>query len=256
MKDQKLLKYYPSEIREIEEDKRTIKGFITTVNPDRVGDIVEPYGVETKNWENTAKSVFFNHETHKPAIGRCLWFQKEDKGIVAKTEFAETPLGLELWYLYKNIYMNSHSIGFRVIDLFKNKDGNIVYSAVEMLEYSLVGIPCNADCVTFALQSKNIKTEEMTSLLLEWKDKYEIKEKVLTFEKRLSELDEINKLAEKVNLFTDKMTAIDETLKKLSDSDSIITDNLNKIEVEIEKQYKRKVDKEKILNNVFSSLLN
>lgn len=147
------------EVKQVEDETRTIRGVATSPSPDRMGDIVEPLGISFK----APMPLLWQHRHDKP-VGQ-VWFDKPTKdGITFRAELAEIrePGALrdrieEAWQSVKAGLVRAVSIGFRPLDMepIDKKDpwGGVRFLTSEVLELSLVTIPANADATITEIKS-------------------------------------------------------------------------------------------------------
>lgn len=138
------------EVKEIQEDLRTITGIATTPTPDRVGDIVEPKGAQFK----LPIPLLWQHD-HRQPIGHVTAAKVTAKGIEITAKFVkvEEDGALrarldEAWQSVKHGLVRGLSIGFKPLEYQRLEDGSYGYRFLKWLwlELSAVTIPANADC--------------------------------------------------------------------------------------------------------------
>ena len=159
----KILKVFQNaEIKDLNESERTLVVRISTASPDRSNDEMVPAGCDLTNYlKNPVVAAFHNYS--KPAIAKTLDIQIDEGGIVAKLQF--TPEGANpeadtLWKLYKDGFMNAWSIGFMPLEYTQKSEGGYVFTKWELLEYSAVLVPDNADALTM-LRGKGMNVDEL-----------------------------------------------------------------------------------------------
>lgn len=153
------------DIKVTDDKERTIIHFISTVTPDVYGDIVHPEGMDSTDFEKNPV-VLFAHNSGSLTVGKNLWLKKVKNGVIAKTKFADTELGRELYRLNAEGYMNSWSIGFIIPEGgTKFIDGYRHINKWKLLEYSSVALPANPDALNLIM--KNIRTEEIKNIFNE-----------------------------------------------------------------------------------------
>lgn len=152
-----------------DDDKMRLTHFITTITPDRYGEIVNPYGMDSRNFRKNPV-VLFGHNAGKMVIGKNLSLSVDDFGVKATTQFADTEVGREIYRLNRDGFLNAWSIGFipkKVIHQGEkgndNKENFTVIQEWELIEYSNVVIPANPDSLNLLL--KEVRSDEMKSLL-------------------------------------------------------------------------------------------
>ncbi|MDX3929243.1 MAG: phage major capsid protein [Shinella sp.] len=142
-------------VKAVEEEQRIIRGIATTPNPDRVGDIVEPLGVQFKN----PMPLLHQHDHDKP-VGSVTFDKPTKDGITfeAKLPIIEEagPLRDRIetaWGELKAGLVRAVSIGFRALEYSWMDDGGVRFISTEVLELSLVSVPANADAVISTIKS-------------------------------------------------------------------------------------------------------
>lgn len=207
-----ITKDYEITQKEINNDERSIKQYISTTSLDRGKDIMIPKGMDETSFRKNPV-VLFNHNTDM-VIGRNLWLEKEDRGVLAKTQFANTPFADDIYILNKEGALNAWSIRFIPKTWEFNQEQNITkYTGWELLEYSSVSIPMNQDCINVG--KSLVKSDIMKSFFEESEKKNKMIEHIKSFE------DEIKSLKEN----QDKLNLL------LQEKDNF--DNLEKVELAI-----------------------
>jgi HK97 family phage major capsid protein/HK97 family phage prohead protease len=147
------------ETKAVNEDERTITGWATTPQVDRVGDVVEPLGVQYKN----PLPLLWQHEHDKP-IGLVEFGKPTAKGVpfTATLPRIEEEGKLkdrieEAWQSIKAGLVRAVSIGFRSLDSEPIKGTyGIRYKSTEVYELSAVTIPANASAVIQTVKSFDV----------------------------------------------------------------------------------------------------
>lgn len=124
-----------------------ISGYANTITKDRSGDIVTAEAW-AKGVENFRKNpVMLYQHKHDQPIGRFDKITVDKKGIYVEgsvSEAAEKTHGIHT--LIKDGALKSFSVGFRVKDAkFNRTDESMIITDVELLEISVVSVPCNQD---------------------------------------------------------------------------------------------------------------
>ncbi len=162
-------KFFVSEKAEAVGAERAIISHITTESVDRDNEVLLPSGMKADRYEKSGKPVFWGHDYAEPrtVVGQCQWLKADPKkkGIIAKTAFRNTEFADEVYQLYtedltgQGPILKGFSVGFIPLEWETGKkdgDPRRTFTAWELLEYSFVSIPCNADAVT-VLEQKGIK---------------------------------------------------------------------------------------------------
>lgn len=142
-------------VRSVDEDARVIRGIATTPSTDRMSDIVEPLGAK---YAETIP-LLWQHNATKP-VGLVRFDKASKDGITFEASLPkiDEPGALkdrvdEAWQSVKLGLVSAVSIGFRSLDHEIMKDGGWRYTAIEILELSLVTIPANADATITLIKS-------------------------------------------------------------------------------------------------------
>jgi len=143
------------ELKSVNEDKRIIRGIATTPTVDRVGDIVEPLGVQFKN-----PMPFLLHHQHDKPIGTVKFDKPTKDGITFEAELPiiNEPGTLkdrvdEAWQSIKLGLIRAVSIGFRAIEYSFLDEGGIRFMKSEVYELSAVTIPAQPDAVMTSIKA-------------------------------------------------------------------------------------------------------
>ena len=147
------------EVKAVGEETRTITGWATTPEVDRVGDVVEPLGVKYKN----PLPLLWQHEHDKP-IGLVEFGKPTAKGVpfTATLPRIEEPGALqdrieEAWQSIKAGLVRAVSIGFRSLES-ENIAGTwgTRYIQTEVFELSAVTIPAQANATIQTIKSFDV----------------------------------------------------------------------------------------------------
>jgi hypothetical protein len=145
-------KYHNYEIqyKELNDRDRSIVHYITTPDRDRQGEIVNPFGMNDKDFSK-APSVFYNHNYNLP-VGKSLWRQPESEGVLAKTKFGSTDFAKDIYTLHKEDIIRTWSIGFRIAEneksiSFDELTETMFIDSWELIEYSSAPVAVNPNCL-------------------------------------------------------------------------------------------------------------
>lgn len=148
------------ELKSIDEDQRIITGIASTIEVDRMGDIVEPKGAEFK----LPIPLLWQHNTREP-IGEVFEATVTASGIQVKARIAKVdePGKLkdrldEAWQSIKNKLVRGLSIGFDGIETARI-EGTYGYRFIKWLwlELSCVTIPANASASIQSVKSHDAR---------------------------------------------------------------------------------------------------
>lgn len=95
------------------EDPTVYAASASTIDIDRDGEIVVPYGVDLKLFELNPLLLGF-HDRRSWPIGKVKSVDVSETEVAFDFEFANTEEGRKAEYLYNNGFMNSFSIGFKI----------------------------------------------------------------------------------------------------------------------------------------------
>lgn len=137
------------DLKSLDEGEREIRGFATTAQVDRMGDIVEPLGCVF------AKSVplLWQHDAKMP-VGRVTFGKPTAKGVpfLARIPKIDTPGKLKemvdlAWHAVRAGLVDTVSIGFRILGdaVERLASGGLRILSSEILELSLVSVPANSE---------------------------------------------------------------------------------------------------------------
>lgn len=159
--------YSVLDVKSVDTENRIIRGTATTPSPDRMGDIVEPMGVQFKN----PMPLLWQHQADKP-VGTVKFDKPTEGGITfeAKLAMIDEPGTLkdridEAWQSVKAGLVRAVSIGFRALEYsFIEGTGGIRFVESEVMELSLVTIPANADATITNIKSIDTEVREATGI--------------------------------------------------------------------------------------------
>lgn len=142
--------YSTFEMKDFDDDKRTLTGIASTPVPDRMGDIVESKGAVVK----LPLSFLWQHNSSKP-VGHVTAAKFNSDGIPVTVQlvkpFDGAPQGWadrlnEAWADLKTGLVRGLSIGFRALERAQIEDTwSYRFTKWEWLELSAVTIPANAE---------------------------------------------------------------------------------------------------------------
>jgi HK97 family phage prohead protease len=151
-------------VKSIDESKRQIEAVVSTADLDRYDEIIEPEAFrETLDIYLKNPIVISSHQNrldtgHSSVVGQVIKAWIDTKGLHVIIWFAETELGNEFWYLYRNKFQRAFSVGFIPLE-WKDEvsDGGKrvrVHTKVELLEISCVPVPANRNALSKSKQRK------------------------------------------------------------------------------------------------------
>ncbi|EHM01147.1 caudovirus prohead protease [Acetobacteraceae bacterium AT-5844] len=142
-------------VKAVEEDQRVIRGVATTPSADRMGDIVEPLGVQFRN----PMPLLHQHDHDRP-VGTVVFDRPTKDGITfeARLPRIDEPGPLKnrvdtAWGEVKAGLVRAVSIGFRPLEYSRLEEGGLRFLKSEVIELSLVTIPANSDATITLIKS-------------------------------------------------------------------------------------------------------
>lgn len=156
---------YTSEItNKIDNNERSIIHVITTGDKNRLNQVVNPQGWNNQEEYKKNPIVLFNHgggffgdaSSHIFSIGTSEFQRIKANHIEAKTVFGTTELANDIFNLNVEKVLNSWSIGFNPVDEPKFMNDALYINKWDMLEYSSVYIPANANCTNLEIMSNSL----------------------------------------------------------------------------------------------------
>jgi HK97 family phage prohead protease len=155
---------------DINEEERSVTAVISTGSVDRDNEVLVPGGMDAENFRKNPV-VPWSHRSDQPPVGKAIWLKKIPKRnptrIAAKVKFATTERAEEVWQLFKGGFLNAFSVGFKPLDgrrptpedVKSNPmlaDARFMFTKWELLEFSPVTVPANAEALAQAIKSKSI----------------------------------------------------------------------------------------------------
>lgn len=146
-------------VKAVDADQRIIRGIATTPRADRVGDVVDPMGLQFKN----PAPLLWHHDQYSP-VGTVNFGKPTPEGIPFEARIPEidAPSQLkarvdEAWVSVKTGLVACVSIGFNALEWSVNElTGGLNFIKSELLELSLVTIPANPDAVITGIKSMDM----------------------------------------------------------------------------------------------------
>lgn len=135
---------------ENEDGSINIKGYASTNDQDRAGDVIHPDAWSKGgigNYENNP-IILFNHDYHNP-IGKTTELGVDERGLKIKGKISKSAGKIN--ELVKEGVLGAFSVGFRVkdADYIEETDGYSIKDA-ELFEISVVSVPAN-QAATFSV---------------------------------------------------------------------------------------------------------
>ena len=231
-------KQYSNIVKKISDNDMIIEIIGSTEDADRIGDRMFMSGVKLDNYKKNPV-ILANHEqgcNEKPTvIGKAIDVKVKNNQLVFTVQFAETSNAKDWYHLYANGFMNASSIGFNEIKKKPNKFGGYDYLEWELLELSLVSIPCNPNAIRHALEQGAITKSMYNIINKEEIMKKELEDIIEEEEKELNEEQEVIEESEENEV--EESTEVEEEVK----AEEVEEDEV----VEEEKDESEEVEEEK-----------
>ena len=141
------------EVVDLRKDGGAIR--ITTPSADRDRDRVMPLGGRVDRYMRNP-IVQWGHQTYEPwqTVGRTLTLEVTEAGMVAAFELREPATDSDPQHIVRQLWaeglISAASIGFQPLQAAPNDMGGLDFMSWELLEWSLVPIPANADALRLA----------------------------------------------------------------------------------------------------------
>lgn len=152
-------------------DSIYISGYASVNSPDRAGDVV-PSSVWEKGMENYLKNpVVLAYHEHDDPIGRVTEHKIDSRGLWVKARISAA--ATEVFNLIKDNVLTAFSVSFRILDAEYNSIAELfVIKELELIEISVVSVPCNAETL-FSLSKSFSNDEEYTLFKKQFEPKSE-----------------------------------------------------------------------------------
>lgn len=143
-----------------------IAGYANTTTKDRSGDVVtaEAWAKGIENFRRNP--VMLYQHKHDCPIGKIEQIVVDKKGIYVEglvSEAAEKTHGIHT--LIRDGALKSFSVGFRILDgKYNSKDDSMLITDVDLLEISVVSVPCNQESL-FSLRKSFVTREDYSSFV-------------------------------------------------------------------------------------------
>jgi HK97 family phage prohead protease len=139
---------------------------ISTGNIDRDGDTLSPDGWKLENYAKNPV-VLFAHQSRQPPVARATKTWLEDEKLKSTALFTPQdmyPFGYMIGQMYKEGFINAASVGFDPLKWAyvedKNRPWGVDFLEMELLEWSAVPVPANAEALLDA-KSKGVDTQPL-----------------------------------------------------------------------------------------------
>ena len=142
-----------------EDGSVNIKGYASTNDTDRAGDVIDKEAWEKGGLDNFGNNpiILFNHDYNRP-IGRATGLETDDRGLKLTANISKS--AGDVTNLVKEGILRAFSVGFRVkdADYIEETDG-LKISDAELFEVSVVSVPANQAATFSVAKSFDTKSE-------------------------------------------------------------------------------------------------
>lgn len=140
-----------------EDESIFIEGYANTTDIDRAGDVIVS-SAWTAGIKNYLKNpIILAFHDHDDPIGRMVDYRIDDKGLWVRVRISAAS---EVYGLIKDGILTAFSVGFRVLDAdYDSVNGLFIIKEVELMEISVVSVPCNQESI-FSLAKSFDSTKE------------------------------------------------------------------------------------------------
>lgn len=164
-------------------DAGQVVHYISTAALDRDHEIMKPSGAELRHYRKNPM-VLWSHDPRDPdnIVGKNIWINMDQKGLVALTQFAlAQEKAAKVYNLYRDGFLRAWSVGFTPLKGKKPakdekftfimgdppKPGEVMYVHEKwaLLEYSAVGVPSNPEALTEQVAKGYELTDELVKEL-------------------------------------------------------------------------------------------
>jgi HK97 family phage prohead protease len=144
---------------------RTYRFTISTPSVDRMGDTIAVQGWDLSDYHRNP-IVLFGHNSDALPVGRATRVWTEGNRLKAEMRFAATSFAERVRKQVESRVLNATSVGFRPLEFSFSRDPQrqlgIDFTKAELLEFSIVTVPANAEALyEGTVGSKGFTSEQM-----------------------------------------------------------------------------------------------
>lgn len=140
--------------KSVDPEKKVVKALVSTFDWDRTNERFAPGAWDLENFKKNPV-VLWGHDNTKPPIGKAVAIEETEAGLVAETVFDDqSEYAMNVFSLYERGFLNAFSVGFLPKPdngfMMEERQGGrkgVVYTDIELLEYSAVSIPANPGAI-------------------------------------------------------------------------------------------------------------
>lgn len=155
-------KFLKGLVENVNEKENTLSVAVATDSSiDRDGEIVDPAGIDTKNFEKNPV-LLWAHDYRQAPIGKVVSIKRDGSRLLFTPEFAVgiSEQARQYYEMFKAGILNAFSIGFVPKEWTdrQNTDGSYtrIFTKTELLEISAVPVPANPNALVMVRSIKGI----------------------------------------------------------------------------------------------------
>lgn len=145
--------FIADEVKAVEGQARSVRFRITSGSADRDRDTIAPAGWQLDNYRKNPV-VMFGHDYGSLPVAKATQIESRADGLSSVAEFAPAdvyPFADTVYKMVAGGFLNAASVGFRPVAWTYNEDRKGVdFSEQELLEWSIVPVPANAEALVEA----------------------------------------------------------------------------------------------------------
>ncbi len=155
--------YVADDVQKDENGGDRVRRFvISTESPDRDNDTIAVNGWKTENYLKNPV-VLWAHDYSQLPLGKALSVGVSNGKLVATAQFADHPMADTVLRLIDGGFLRATSVGFKPTKyLFNETRGGFDFAEQELLEFSVVPVPANAEALI------TMAAGEDREMLLKW----------------------------------------------------------------------------------------
>jgi len=161
--------YFNTKIESVEKGaddggELVIKGYANTTDEDRAGDVIRSDAWAGEGMKNyLLNPIILAFHNHSKPIGTMIEHQVTDKGLEITARISKG--AGDIYELIKDGILKSFSVGFRINDAEYNEHLDLfIIKALELLEISVVSVPCNQTSIFNVSKDVEGNAEDITEL--------------------------------------------------------------------------------------------
>jgi HK97 family phage prohead protease len=137
-------------LRDVSSDGRLFNFICSTAEVDRSGDSIAVGGWQLANYRRNP-ILLWAHDSSSVPVGKAVSIGTDGGQLTASFKFANTRFGKAIAELVSDGFVRATSVGFKPLAFTFSKDparrGGLDFAKQELLEVSIVPIPCNQSCL-------------------------------------------------------------------------------------------------------------